>query len=507
MLIQLANVYIADYALARIRKMNSANIITTVAGSTSVTACCDGAPATSASLHASASIWADTVGQLFIGSYYDNTLRVVDINGIITTRTSVSLPAAVWGDSVGSVYVTDDQNCVVWKMSESTGSKVLMVGSNSCGGGVDSILATSTQLNSPAGLMIDSSGNIYIGDTNNHRVRRVDISSSIINTVIGTGSGAYDADGLIATSASIKTPLWFYMDTVGSMYFVENEVRVRAVVSGYMYTIAGSTTSGDSLVVGAATASVFSHISAVNGNSLGQLYISDSTNLKVMLLINVSPTSSPSVTPSRMPSVTPSVLPSASPSTGAPSSARNAYNMAITIVGGGTESVSGYCGTCSVLSSPTDVWLNSQGDFFFAEAQCVRAVRSSADIVVSIAGDCSTIFYSGDGGPATSAQFTFPASIFGDTAGTLFVTDVNACRVRKISNGIITLFAGIGDEGGVDAGDGGAASSATLAQPYGVWVNSVSSVYITTLGGHQVHVVNSAGIMSLIAGLVLSALP
>jgi trimeric autotransporter adhesin len=244
----LGNVYIADAGPgsgARVRKVNPAGIITTYAGTSASSFSGDGGPATAAALYAPRGLALDGQGNLYIADMYNQRIRKVDSSGTITTfagtsqgfsgdggpATSAKLayPEQVTTDGSGNVYIADTSNRRVRKVSPS-GTITTFAGS---GGGPlgDGGPATSATLSYPKGLEVDDQGNLYIADWSNYRVRKVDTGGTI-TTVVGTGSGGFQGDGGPAGSATVFGPVALALDGLGNLYIADSgNYRLRKVLN------------------------------------------------------------------------------------------------------------------------------------------------------------------------------------------------------------------------------------------------------------------------------------
>ena len=213
------NLYIADTGNNRIRKVSATGIITTVAGNGSAGYSGDGGPATSAQLDGPEGVAVDGSGNLYIADTCNNRIRKVSATGIITTvagngsagysgdggpatSAQLSLPAGVAVDGSGNLYIADSGNNRIRKVS-ATGIITTVAGNGSPGYSGDGGPATSAQLNQPAGVAVDASGNLYIADSSNNRIRKVS-ATGIITTVAGNGFDGYSGDGGPATSAATQ---------------------------------------------------------------------------------------------------------------------------------------------------------------------------------------------------------------------------------------------------------------------------------------------------------------
>jgi hypothetical protein len=184
------NVFIADNGNARIRKVNTNGIITTVVGNGGATYSGDGGPATAASLDQPYQVVVDGVGNLWIADAYNNRVRFVGTNGIITT--------------------------------------VAGGGTNGLG---DGGMATNAGLAWPYGVALDGAGNLYIGDYDDNRIRRVD-TNGIITTIAGNGTGWFSGDGGPGTNADIWHPWGVATDTAGNVFFADQyNLRIRKITN------------------------------------------------------------------------------------------------------------------------------------------------------------------------------------------------------------------------------------------------------------------------------------
>jgi sugar lactone lactonase YvrE len=237
------NIFIADGGNHRIRKVSPAGIITTVAGNGSLDYSGDGGPATSAALAWPYSVAVDASGNIFIADSFNNRIRKVSPAGIITTvagggtggdggaATSAVLymPYGVAIDAWGNLFIAETFGNRIRKVSPS-GIITTVAGNGSFGGySGDGGLATAAQLNMPYGVAVDASGNLFIADSFNDRIRKVSASSGIITTVAGNGSQGYSGDGGLATAAELSVPYGVAVDAAGNLFIADNNNRIREV--------------------------------------------------------------------------------------------------------------------------------------------------------------------------------------------------------------------------------------------------------------------------------------
>jgi hypothetical protein len=308
--------------------------------------------------------------------------------------------------------------------------------------------ATSAELYEPYGAAVDAAGNIYIADTINERVRKVTVSTGDISTVAGNGMYGYSGDGGPATSAQLDLPTRVALDSAGNIYIADwgnQRIRKVTVSTGDISTVAGNGTPGFSGDGGKATSAELNDPFDVVVDAAGNIYIADEANNRIRKV---------------------------AASTGDIS----------TVAGNGTAGFSGDGGaaTSAELHFPRGVALDTANNIYIADYdnQRVRKVTVSSGDISTVAGN-GTAGFSGDGGPATSAELNYLLGVAVDSAGNIYIADTSNNRIRKVtvSTGDISTVAGDGTAG--YSGDGGPATSAELYDPFGVAVDSAGNVYIS----------------------------
>ena len=306
------NVYIADYVNNRVRKVTYATgVITTIAGkgdSTGVggTFSGDGYPATDAFIHNPSSIALDAAGNVFFTDQANNRIRKINAStGIITTvagngvggysadgvpATASALfnPAGIAFDTVGDLYIADWENHRIRKVTMSTGIITTIAGTGTAGYSGDGGPATAAQFYRPSDLAFDRSGNLYISEYGNSTVRKIMKTTGVITTIAGTNAAGYSGDGAAATSAQINRPLGIKIDTVGNIYIADWRnyvVRMVSAAAGNITTIAGTGVNGYSGDGGPATAAQLSSIDGMALDAHGNLYVADEFNNVIRKII------------------------------------------------------------------------------------------------------------------------------------------------------------------------------------------------------------------------------
>ena len=480
------NIYIADTNNNRVRIVTVNGIINTFAGNGLLgtpLAFGDGGPANQANLHLPGGVAVDTKNNIYIADTGDNLIRKVTTDGIINTIAGDSLPSYggdgaaaansevhspedVAVDSSGNVYIADTGNAYIRKIT-TDGNINFIAGDGSIGYGGDGGLATSAGLIEPYSIALDSSGNIFIAEPEDGRIRELTVSNNDIITAVGTGVLGFAGDGGPGTKAEVHQASGVAVDSSGNIYIADSlNNRIRKVSSGTVSTIAGSgafSYSGDG---GPAIAAQFFAPSAVAVDAAGDLFIADTNNNAVREV--------------------------------------NAKGVASTIAGSGPAGSSGDNGaaTGALLSAPQGIAVDAAGNVYVADTANARVRKISNGTISTYAGN-GTVGYSGDGAAATAATLNSPVGLAVDKSGNLYIADQGNNVVRKVSaGGTITTLAGNGTQG--YSGDGGPAIAALLNGPQGVTVDSSGNVYIADTLNSVIREVNSSGIIFTVAGTGLA---
>lgn len=292
-------------------------------------------------------------------------------------------------------------------------------------------------------------------------------SAQIINTIAGSAIQGYGGDGGLATAAELDNPIGVIVDANGNLFIGDwDNNRVRMVsTSGIITTIAGTGTAGYSGDGGQATAAEISTPGGLGLDSLGNVYFPELSGDRVRKV---------------------------DMSTG----------IITTVAGDGIGGSGGDGGpaTAAQITFATDVKFDKKGNFYIADEAGgrVRIVNTSG-IINTFAGNGSYGF-TGDGGPATAAEFENPTGVAIDKAGNVYIGDQSNNRIRMINtSGIINTFAGNGGAG--YAGDGGQATAAELNHPEEVFIDAYGNLYIDDEATSTIRMVNTSGIISTAAGI------
>jgi sugar lactone lactonase YvrE len=323
----------------------------------------------------------------------------------------------------------------------------------------DGMSATVALFSYPYSLALDAKGNLYIGDWNNRRVRKVDAATGLISTVAGTGVAGYSIDGIPATSAELWETGSIVLDSSGNLYISDRggygatPGRVRKVdaATGLISTVAGGGTMyyEDGL---AATSVFLNPPTGITLDNSGNLYVVCHGAIV-----------------SRIDAAT-GLL-----STVAGLSATRGFNG------------DGIPATSAQLDDPYEIALDSSGNLYIADTfnHRVRKVTASTGLISTIAGT-GVAGFNGDGIPATSAELYYPISIVLDSSGNLYISDAYNNRIRKVNaaTGLISTVAGTGVRG--YNGDGIPPTSAQLNRPRGIAMDSSGNLYIADYDNHRI---------------------
>lgn len=254
------DLYIADYAVARVRKLTQAGVISTYGGNGILGFGGDGEPATNAMLREPTGTALDATGNLYITEEYNNRVRRIDAaTGIISTiagsgaggyggdggnalSAAMEQPAGLCVDKWNNIYIADRGNHRIRRVDAGSGIITTVAGNGLSGYGGDGGVATAAMLSSPMGVCTDTAGNLYIADKDNNAVRRVQLSTGIISTVAGTGAADYSGDEGPATAAKLVQPYSVFVSSRSNLYIADfGNNRIRVVTKdGIMHTLAGS---------------------------------------------------------------------------------------------------------------------------------------------------------------------------------------------------------------------------------------------------------------------------
>lgn len=280
-----------------VRKVSATTgIITTVVGDGTSGNSGDGGPASAARIYWPGGVCKDATGNLYITDAYSNVVRKVDAatgnissiagtgtdgysgDGGPATNANLSGPMGICADAAGNIFFTEDGNGTVRKINAASGTITTIAGTGTNGFSGDGGAATTAQLDHPDGIVVSSTGELFVADVRSRRIRKIG-SSGVISTVAGNGSAGYTGDGGAATAATLFNPSDVSVDNMGNLYIADlsNNVIRRVNTMGIISTYAGTGTGAYSGDGGPATDAQLNTPSGVSFSS-GALYIADGSN-------------------------------------------------------------------------------------------------------------------------------------------------------------------------------------------------------------------------------------
>jgi sugar lactone lactonase YvrE len=541
------NLYFSEPQGNFVRKVDTSGKISTVAGNgTRGDTECAGAlmVPTNATLGSPLGLAVNGAGELFIGA--DGRICMVTPSGLIVGSAGIGPPGysgdggpsnsaqvnpfGVAVDGAGNIYFSDETNHVIRKIDLADRGTISTVAGNyalSCPSvqsgcpapfGGDNEPATGAALNTPNGIAVDTSGNIYFADVGHSRIRKVD-THGIITTVAGNGTNGYSGDGGPATDAALNmwdtsfqsTIFSIALDDLGNLYIADGRnYRVRKVdTRGIITTFAGDGTQGFSGDDGPPKAAQITFPAGIavdrdrnvyfgDGNRIrkvgkptsvdfGQVEIGASLSLSVPLTINEA-LALASVQSTGDFAVQGNTCP-----TGAPLAAGTVCTVQIRFA-------PSQAGQRVFGLAVTDDAGNRFG-FPLRGTGVGSTVSFSPGVLTTVAGIGPYIIEpnGGDGGPATSASLDGPRGIKFDGEGNLYIVEFGRCRIRKVDrDGKISTVAGNGTCG--YSSDGGPATGTVLGDPWGLALDSAGNLLIADRDGSRIRQVDANGLIHAIVG-------
>jgi sugar lactone lactonase YvrE len=467
------NVYVADTANHTIRKVTSAGLVSTLAGTPGTNGYTDGT-GRAAQFNQPAGLAIDANGILYVADSANFTIRKVTSAGAVTTLAGsvgtlgsadgtngvarFNWPVGLAADTFGNVYVADYYNHAIRRLAPSGTDWVAstLAGLGGVFGGVDGT-NSSARFFFPQGLAVDAVGNVYVAEAGNQTIRKITPTGSVTTLAGSVGSyGSADGSG---PSAQFRNPQ--ALAFAGANLFVAdtgNGTIRQMTLSGAVTTLAGSPSVG--ATDGAGSNGRFSAAGAATVDSSGNIYVADTENSTIR-----------KITPA---------------------------GAVITLAGlAGRNGSADGTGSTARFSSPQGVAVDAAGNIYVADTanHTIRKV-TAAGVVTTLAGLPGT---SGvlDGGGST-ARFYEPEGLACDSSGNLYVADTWNHTIRQVTSaGVVSTLAGLAGNFGTNDGTG---SGARFYEPQGVTVDSQGNVYVADTANHTLRKITSAGVVTTLAG-------
>jgi cysteine-rich repeat protein len=474
------NIYVADYPNSQIRRIDGRNNgITTIAGNGFGGYSGDGGPATVAELNGPMSLALDNQGNVLIADTSNHRIRRVDgQTGVITTiagtgapgfagdggiatASQLKNPSGIAIDGQGNIYVADTSNARIRRVDGSDGTITTLAGDGAQSFAGDNGPAIGASIRLPYGVALDDHGDLFIADSGNSRIRRVDAVTRMITTLAGDGTSGSAGDGGPATAAQLYWPINVALDNQGNLFIADaanNRIRRVDARTGVISTAAGNDLAGYTGDGGLAVDAQLNQPWGVTVDAHGTIIVADTNNARVR----------------RVDSLTAIIT---------------------TIAGNGIGNFTGDGGppTSANFKYPRGVALDNQGRLYIAEylGGRIRKLDLQNHTIATVAGKGATALL-GDGGAAVDAHLNGPVALSVDPEGTFFIADQDNRRIRRVDSlsGIITTVAGNGNAG--FSGDGGLATDAELNSPGGVAVDIAGNLFVADRANHCIRRVDGA---------------
>ncbi len=528
------NVYISLFQIHQIWKINTSFQVSTFAGNGSYNYNGDGAQATAATLNQPQGLAFDGAGNLYVADSGHNRVRKISASGVISTAAGngvfgfsgdgglataaqLASPVAVAVDSANNLYIADKSNQRV-RMVAPSGVISTFAGNGVAAFSGDGGAATSASLNNPIGVAADSNGAVYVVDQQNFRIRKV--FSGTISTFAGAGTPGMSGNGGPATSAQLNNPSSVAIDRFNNVYIAEgSDIRAVPGSSSTIVAVAGGSAFGYSGDGGSPAAAVFQNIAGLALDSAGtSAYIADAGNNRIRKISTgltttfagngtadfngdgQATTNANFLTPNHVAMDPSGNLLFGDSATSSIKKVTLGTGLLSTLAGNGSTGSTADGGSVSgALFNPTAYTFDGSGNLLFIEQNRIRKI--TAGVYSTLANTANTPGFSGDGGPAASAQFQFPAALARAANGDLYVADLLNNRVRMIAaaTNIVTTVAGTGTA--ASTGDGGLGVSATLNFPSSLALDGAGNLYIGELNGNRVRkLVLATNVITTVAG-------
>ena len=522
-----SNLYVADYNNNTIRKINSAGIVSTLAGESGQSGTNDG-PGTNARFNGPTGVAADASGNIYVADFGNNTIRKVTPAGVVSTLAGrpgfsgtnngtgtnalFNGPAAVAVDAATNIYVADFGNNTIRKVT-SAGVVTTLAG-NAGHPGTNNGAGTNAQFSSPSGLAVDSATNIYVADEVNYVIRRI-TSAGVVTTLAGSMRVAGTNNGT-GTNAQFYYPSGVAVDAATNVYVSDlgNDLIRKISSTGVVTTLAGATgVAGTNDGVG--TSAFFNSPISVSVDAATNVYVADYNNnsiRKVAANATVTTLAGSVAQPGSLDG-TGTGAQFNRPSSVAVDAASNVYvadehNQTIrkvttagvvTILAGrtGQTGSANGTGTNAFFNFPSGVAVDNATNVFVADQDnhVIRKI-TSLGVVTTLAGKVGQP--GTNDGIGTNAQFNGPLAVAVDGATNVYVADYNNNTIRRVTSaGVVTTLAGWPGHSGANDGSG---TNAQFNGPIGVTIDGTSNLFVADSGNNAVRKVTSAGLVSTFAG-------
>jgi sugar lactone lactonase YvrE len=470
------NVYVADTGNSVIRKITSAGVVSTLAGTAGSIGSADGTgPA--ARFYYPYGVATDAFGNVYVADTQSHTIRKITSAGIVSTLAGTAgivgsadgagpfaqfyYPYGVATDAGGNVYVADNANRVIRKITPA-GIVSTLAGTAGIVGSADGT-GPDAQFDTPSGVATDSAGNVYVADTFNYTIRKItpDGLVSRLAGPIGSFRSSGSADG-VGSTPKFDEPDGVATDSAGNVYVADTDNHTIRKISpaGVVSTLAG-TAGFHGSADGIGAAARFWWPSGVAIDSANSVYVADTFNHTIR-----------KITPEGVVTTLAGTAGSIGSTDGTGASARFDYPHGV------------------ATDSANNVYVADTGN------SIIRKI-SPAGVVSTLAGTAG--FHGSADGTGPAASFSYPSGVATDSANNVYVADTGNSTIRKItSEGVTSTLAGTAGSSGSADGTGPAAQ---FNGPCGVATDSANNVFVADTYNHTVRKITPEGVVSTPAGL------
>lgn len=467
------NVYVADQGNDTIRKITPAGLVTTLAGLPGAQGSADGTNST-ARFTAPSGVAVDGSGNVYVADYGNNAIRKITPAGVVTTLAGkagtkghvdgtgsaarFNHPSGIGVDSSENIYVGDTDNDTI-RMITPAGAVTTLAGLALNSGSADGT-NSAARFNSPRGVVVESSGNVYVADYYNDTIRKI-TPEGVVTTLAGLAVLYGNADGT-GSAARFDSPAGVATDASNNVYVADtlNQTIRKITPAGMVTTVAGLPAVPGS-ADGTNSAARFYDPFAVAADSSGNLYVADYGNNTIR---KITPT-----------------------------------GVVTTLAGlaGASGSVDG-TNSAARFNGPSGVAVDSSGNVYVTDSYNNTIRKVTPEGVVTTLAGLAGIFGNADG-TSSEARFNAPFGVAVDHSGNVYVGDSGNQTIRKVTPaGVVTTLAGLA---GYAGGDDGAGSAARFDYPRGVAVDSSNNVYVADYYNFTIRKITPAGVVTTLAGL------
>ncbi|MBL9214422.1 MAG: hypothetical protein JNG83_02990 [Opitutaceae bacterium] len=488
------NVYVADTGNHTVRRIAASGVVTTLAGTAGLPGSADGAGG-AARFNAPSGVAVDGAGNVYVADFANDTVRVITPGGAVATlagragepgsadglgtAAQFNGPRALAVDGAGGVYVADTGNHTVRRIAP--GGLVQTLAGTARGAGSVDGTGAAARFNAPGGIAVDAGGNVFVGDTNNHTLRRI-TAAGVVTTLGGKAGSAGNVDGTGA-AARFDHPAGVAVDAAGRIYVADyrNHTLRRGVLAGSDGDggsggsgggdgsgggsggdggtggdgSGGGTDDGDTTGTG-----FLLRPAGACTDGAGTLYVADTANNVIRKI---------------------------------------ASDGTVTVVAG-TAGVAGSAdatGAGASFNGPTGITLDSAGNLYVCDTGNATIRRiTPAGVVTTFAGSAGS--RGNVDGTGTAARFSMPVGLARDTSDNLFVADAVDCTIRRITSaGVVTTFAGTPRVPGERDGTGG---EAQFNGPVGLAIDSGNILYVADTYNCTIRTITPGGVVATRAG-------